>query len=330
MSNPFKEIKQKRLLSKLSSRIQILPEEKTMEEMEISTAALPSNSVIENYIDTCDFYVLAVQDQEFVGGLASELKDVITEDANILLVTSDESEARRAFEEFENEVVYEGEIPETTEASTETTESDASESNLSTDIKQCMDILEKSFINLPDGDLRYALFNMKSQLAQLKKELDAGSIAKVEAATTEITNVDDAMKVVKEIAMKYFPNSKINARTGSLGKHSAFFSFTYGKELDDYPSRISNNDIMFGVFSISGFNEDTGAYEGGKLKLENGVGMTGLKINGQTVHKFNWKNTTLNPNKVFEKVENYFKEASEFLATEEGIKILEAYKKRLG
>lgn len=389
MSNAnFKQIKQKQIFEKLSKRIAISPSTEANFKEE-ANAALPSNGVIENFIDTTDFFILAMQDGEFLGGLSSELKFVLDEQADILLATTNEEEARKAFEEFENEEVYEGEIPAEAETPSMTTtnfeawfeqaekmglevkeltalsgegthfvakdkegnqkgEFDPStnkgeftgESGLNDDsvveqVQTCMDILEKAFISLPDGDLRANLFNIKSQLYSVKRDMDSGALANVveaakkKAPSEKIKNDEEAKQKISEIISKYFPNSKFRFRN-IMGKSQLFVTFTYGKELSDYPSRIEQNDIMYSSFALDGFDNKTGELEVDKLQLkDNGWNTGGLKINGSTVKRFNWKNVTLSSGKVLEKIESYFKEASEFLETEEGKKILETYKKRL-
>lgn len=377
MSNQinFKTINKQRLFDKLFQRIQVTPEKE-------ATIAFSSNGVIEKFINDTDFFILAMHEDEFVGGLSSELKNILDEQSVILLATTNEEEAIKAFEEFEGEEVYDGDIPESVEANApsmlysdldswknqathmdlkiveltadsgegvhfvakdkfgnergefDPEKNEGSFYNLSNasvnvpeELDKCISILDDMFNSLPDGDLKYILFQTKMDLFNIKKDVNSGVVAEAKAAPEQIKNAEEAKVKVAEIIEKYFPNGKLTHNKGALGGNSTqFFDFSYGKEVDDFPNRVRLNDIMYTSFHIRGFDEDGNVI--GKLQLgETGHNSRGLKINSSRVASFNWKNITMNPNKIFERLDNYFKEAKDFIKSEEGQKIMEAYNK---
>lgn len=319
----FKAISRQQLLNKLSKRVQIKPEQEVI--------AFNSNGVIEKFIDETDFFILAMQDGEVIGGLSSELKDTLDEQAVILLATSSEEEARRAFEEFESEEV-EPEAEETTAAP-----SGAIKKYAQHLVNYMFDALGERIHNDNDGgelnDADYKAL-IKEVYTLIKKECEGklkstAEIAspKAVAVNINIQNIDDVIFRVKTIVEKYFPDSALTYRT-IMDKESIFFTFSYGKELDSFPSRIRNNDIMYSTFSIHGFDSE-GNFGGGKLKLSDQGSIGSLKINGSRVASFKWKNITMNPERIFERLDNYFHEAKEFIDSAEGQKIMEAYNKDL-
>lgn len=187
---------------------------------------------------------------------------------------------------------------------------------------------ELSRIKNDKKDERY--YKLKDEEWFLKYRLGASDTveAKIGAPSKkDYSNVTVAAEL-KERIQNRFPNSTVVVNSvGPLSSKNVTVYFMLAKDKKDMPNGIEQNDLLYTIMSVTGFNEKTGDVADlltAKMLLGHGA-----FINGSKVKSFDFKTIRGKPDKVITRIEAYFARIASWLETEEGKEVLKQYQKRM-
>lgn len=150
-------------------------------------------------------------------------------------------------------------------------------------------------------------------------EYDAeGNLVSEAKIATAIVNIDFA-KAVEDVVKKQFPDSYVDVRPeGPLGSKDVYLTFAYKPTKEGWPHGIIENDMLFMRICFDGF-DDSGE-SSSKIKGEMFQGGS-AKVNGSPKKTFRWINNSMAPESMLKKLDKYFLEIANWVASTEGKEI---------